>query len=38
MPVAENQSRKGEVQATLLKCQRALGLIIRYAHELSYIQ
>ena len=38
MPVAENQSGKGEVQATLLKCQRALGFIVCYAHELSYIQ
>ena len=36
--VAEHQSGKSEVQATLLQCQRALALVKRYAHELSYIQ
>src|SRR5690349_15499723 len=38
VPVAEHQSSKSEIQATLLQCQRALVLVERYAHELSYIQ
>ena len=38
MSVAKNQSCKGEVQTTRLECQRTLGLVVRYPHELLYIQ
>src|SRR5882757_8962561 len=38
MSFAEQQSGKGEVEATLLERQRALRRIERDAHDLSYIQ